>query len=85
MNTKPEHLKKSKYIKIRVTPQELINYNKAKARLLNSSPPLHAYKIIFYCVEQIDDLALIQFLRLSKNDPIRIKLLNDYLMSQLTN
>ena len=81
----PEHLKKSKLIKIRVNKQEFHSYGSSKNRLLNYSPPLHAYDILKYCVEQIDDLALIEFLRIDKNDPLKIRLRNDYLMSRLTN
>ena len=79
----PPHLQKSKVIKIMVTPGEFERYQTAKNRLLNSSPPLYAYDILKYCVHQIDDLALLEFLKLSKNDPIRLKLHNDYLFNRL--
>ena len=80
-----ESKRKTKTIKIMVTEEEFKRYQSAKNRLLNSSPPLHTYDILKYCVAQIDDYALLEFLRLSKDDPIRLRLLNDYLMSLLTN
>ena len=82
---KPEHQKKKKVIKIMVTEREKENYEKAKLRLLNSSPPLRAYDILKYCVAQVDDLALIEFLRLAHNDSLKIKLRNDYIFSQFDN
>lgn len=81
----PEHLRKTKTIKIMVTEAEFKKYQTAKNRLLNHSPTLHAYDILKYCVAQVDDIALLEFLRLDKEDPIRIKLANDYLMSRLDN
>ena len=79
----PEHMKKTKTIKIMVTKSDFQKYQHAKNRLLNSSPPLRAYDILKYCVQQIDDKALIEFLRLAEDDPIRIKLQNDYLFNRL--
>lgn len=78
---KPEHLKKTKCIKIMVTESDFKKYQSAKNRLFNSSPPLRAYDILKKCVAQVDDLALIEFLKLPQNDKLRIKLRNDYLMS----
>jgi len=78
---KPEYLQKTKQIRIMVTPGEFEKYKSAKNRLLNYSPPLHAYDILKYCVAQIDDLALIEFLRLKSDDPLKIKLRNDYIFS----
>jgi hypothetical protein len=68
-----------------VTEDEFKIYTNAKNRLLNSSPPLLSYDILKYCVLQLDDLALLEFLRLDKNSSIKIKLRNDYMMSLLTN
>jgi len=78
-----EHLKKTKVIKIMVTPGQFESYQKAKTRLLNSSPPLRSYDILKYCVFNIDDLALIEFLTLDKNSPLKVKLRNDYLFNRL--
>ena len=82
---KPKHELRNKTVVIRVTSEEKQRYNIAKDRLLNSSPPLSAHKIIYYCIQQVDDYALIEFLRLAKDDPIRMKLHNDYIFSRLAN
>ena len=82
---KPLHQHKTKVIKIMVTQSEFNKYQTAKSSLLNSSPTLHTYDILKYCVAQIDDFALIEFLRLDVNSPARVKLRNDYRMSLLTN
>ena len=81
----PPHLQKTKVIKIMVTPGDFERYKIAKNRLLNHSPTLHTYDILKYCVHQIDDYALLEFLRLAKDDPIRMKLHNDFLFNHLAN
>lgn len=79
----PPHLQKTKVIKIMVTPGDFERYKTSKNRLLHHSPPLFAYDILKYCVYQVDDYSLIEFLKLAKDDPIRIKLHNDFLMNRL--
>ena len=80
---KPKHLLKSKFIKIRVTESQYENFRVRKNRLSSSSPTLSASEVLRKCIALIDDKALLQFLELDKNDSIRIKLMNDYLMSNL--
>ena len=80
---KPQHLKKTKVIKIMVTPGEFERYQSPKIRLSSSSPTLHTYDILNKCVNQIDDYALIEFLQLPADDPIRVKLQNDYMMNRI--
>lgn len=79
----PKHLQKTKMIKIMVTPVEFEKFKASKNRLLDYSPTLRTYEILRNCVNQIDDLALIEFLKLDKNDSIRIKLQNDFLINRL--
>lgn len=82
---KPEHKKKVKQIKFYVTETEKLNFDLRKARLLELSPALSANEIFVKVSQNIDDLSLIQFLSLRADDPIKMKLLNDYLFCQLDN
>jgi hypothetical protein len=79
--TKPDYLKKSKQIKINVSKTELEIYNVRKLRLLEYSPTLTANDILRLVINNIDDLALVQFLHLDKTSMFRVQLLNDFLLT----
>jgi hypothetical protein len=49
-----------------------------KNKLLNSSPPLSAIDILRDVIVRIDDKALLEFLLLEDNDPLKVKLRIDY-------
>jgi len=83
MNIKPAHLRKTKYIKIRVTEQEFERYQTAKNRLSSHSPTLLSADILRKCIENIDDMALIEFLSLDNEDPLKVKFRLDYQFSKL--
>jgi len=78
MNVKPPHLRKTQTIKFRVTQEEYERYQTAKNRLLNSSPALHTTDIFRKVSENIEDFALLEFLNLPHNHPIKIKMRLDY-------
>ena len=81
--TLPIHQRKTEIIKFRVTKFELEKYRSAKDRLLNHSPTLAITDIFRKCLLLADDEALLQFLELDNNDPIKTKLRNDYLFNRL--
>jgi len=78
---KPAHLRKTKTIKFRVTEEEFKRYESAKNRLLNHSPTLHTSDILRKCSENIDDFALLEFLSLPSEHPLKVKFRLDYQFS----
>ena len=81
--TKPDYLKKSKQIKTNLSQQELDKFNIRKLRLLEYSPTLTSSDILRLVINNIDDLALVQFLHLRKDSNIRAILLNDFLLTHI--
>ena len=80
---KPKRLHKTKSIKVLMTENEFENFQKAKNRLMNSSPALHTYDILHKCVTQIDDFALIQFLNLPHDHDLKNKMRYDFLFNKI--
>ena len=74
----PSNKKRNKAIRILLNETELYKYHIARERLSIHSPTLSVSKIFRFIAQNIDDRALIMFLNLDKNDPIRTKLLNDF-------
>ena len=85
MPKKEDYQKRLNKVRIGLTDAEFQKYQSAKNRLLNSSPPLKSLDILRKCVFQIEDLALLEFLDLPSNDPIKVKLQNDYLFNHIAN
>lgn len=78
---KQKHLLKNKQIKINVTESELNYFNIHKNRLLEYSPALSANDLLRYVINNIDDLALVQFTTLDNNSLIRVQLLSEFLLT----
>ncbi|MBS4067965.1 MAG: hypothetical protein WC279_06730 [Sulfurimonas sp.] len=76
---------KNKQIKINLTKSDLEKFNRRKNKLLEYSPTLSANDVLRLVVQNIDDLALIQFLKLDNRHPIKTMLLNDFLFTHTKN
>lgn len=75
--------RKNKQIKINLTKSDLEKFNNRKTRLLEYFPTLSANDVLRIVIQNIDDFSLIQFLQLDKNHPIRIMLLNEFLLTHV--
>lgn len=78
-----EHDLKNKQIKINLTKSDLEKFNRRKTKLLEYFPALSANDVLRLVIQNIDDLALIQFLKLDKSHPIKTMLLNDFLLTHM--
>jgi hypothetical protein len=74
---------KTKQIKIYLTEREKQIFDSRCLLLFSSSPALRPADIFRKVALNIDDVALIQFLELRFDHPIKLKLRSDYLFSQL--
>lgn len=79
----PEHLKKTKQIKINLTESELKRFNSRKLRLLEYSPTLSANDLLRLVVNNIDDFAMVEFIQLDSMHPIKQSLLNNFLLTHV--
>lgn len=75
--------RKNKQIKINLTKSDLEKFNRRKTKLLEYSPALSANDVLRLVIQNIDDLALIQFLKLDNRHPIKTMLLNDFLLTHV--
>lgn len=76
---------KTKQIKIYLTEREKQIFDSRCLLLSSLSPALRPSDIFRKVALNIDDLSLIAFLNLDRSSPIKLKLLNDYLMSTFDN
>lgn len=75
---KLKHERKSKDIHFRVTEREYEKFKSFKIGGSSSSPALTNADILRKVLEQMDDKALLYFIYLDENDPLRIRLRQEY-------